>query len=144
LQKLFATSICLATRSTADTFPDLNRVAANPSDASARIGRPGASSSHTEDADRQPSCQRRSLRDTLRHHMRKAWRHSSITQTWTHRICTLNTMSREAKMITVLCASEIHHHKKIHQRLNSATIRSIAYTRWFGGLSRWVYASVHT
>jgi hypothetical protein len=31
---------------TADTFPNSNRVAANPSDASARIGRPGASSSN--------------------------------------------------------------------------------------------------
>jgi hypothetical protein len=30
---------------TADTFPDLNRVAANPSDVNTHIGRPGASSS---------------------------------------------------------------------------------------------------
>jgi hypothetical protein len=35
----------LATRSTTDTLPHLNRAAADPSDASARIGRPGASSS---------------------------------------------------------------------------------------------------
>jgi hypothetical protein len=44
-QKLFATSLRLATRSTADTLPHLNRTAADPSDASARIGRLGASSS---------------------------------------------------------------------------------------------------
>jgi hypothetical protein len=44
-QNLFATSLRLATRSTADTLSDVNRAAADPSDASARIGRPGASSS---------------------------------------------------------------------------------------------------
>jgi hypothetical protein len=42
---LFATSLRLATRSTADTLPHLNRAAADPSDASARIGRPGSSNS---------------------------------------------------------------------------------------------------
>jgi hypothetical protein len=45
---LFATSLRLATRSTADTLPHLNRAAADPSDVSARIGRPGASSSVTD------------------------------------------------------------------------------------------------
>jgi hypothetical protein len=44
-QKLFATWICLATRSTADTFPDLNHAAVKPSDASTQIRRLGASSS---------------------------------------------------------------------------------------------------
>jgi hypothetical protein len=44
-QKLFATFATPATRSTADTLPHLNRAAQDPPDASARIRRPGASSS---------------------------------------------------------------------------------------------------
>jgi hypothetical protein len=43
-QKLFATSLRLAKRSTADTLPDPNRAAQHPSDASAWVRRPAASS----------------------------------------------------------------------------------------------------
>jgi hypothetical protein len=44
-QMLFATFATPATRSTTDTLPHLNRAAQDPSDASARIRRPDASSS---------------------------------------------------------------------------------------------------